>query len=185
MGVLTETDYSELIGYLIKHLQEYRATDIIRQIKELETVNVIEEATPAAPQKEPDSIEQVSIWEHGDSRQSQACVKPQSKAAKKQNREAVSEYHSRPMNCEEIFYAAIDILEAYLVSVPQIIEKMERGLQLDSRSKIVWENETVRSVLAEEPVNVISAVEEITPEKQAEIRQSIQVLKRVSGKESV
>ena len=63
MDYLTETEYSELIDYLIRGLQECHADDIIRQIKELETVNVIEKTKSEAvsAEQEPSNVNQTGM----------------------------------------------------------------------------------------------------------------------------
>lgn len=182
MDYLMEADYSDLIDYLIDCLQNYHADDIIRQIKELETVNIIEEAKPtAAPaaQKPPD-VDQTVI---GAFEEPSYIAAPAKKTDKKLDREAVSEYRSRPMSCKEIFDASIDILETYLLSVPKILEDMKENLKLDSLSDVVWENENLRH--AETQMNIIEAVGSPDLEVQEEIGKIIGLLKKAAGKDRI
>ena len=120
MDHLTESDYSELIEHLTNGLQECHADDIIRHIKELETLNIIEEAQPTAASavRKMPGLNQISLWGNTEFEEGPHTAKQAKKADKKLDREAVSEYRSRPMSCKEMYIASIDILETYLLSVP-------------------------------------------------------------------
>lgn len=183
MNYLTELDYSELIDHLIACLRECHADDIIRQIRELETVNIIEEAEPAAASaaRKPPNPNQIGLWENTEFEEEPYAARRSKKGAKKLDREAVSEYCSRPMSCREMYYAAVDILEAYLLSVPKILEGIEKNLYLASLSDIVWENESVRHEKA--AVNIIEAAESLSPGIREEMEKIIKTLKNVPGKE--
>jgi len=183
MDGLSEKDYSELIGHLIERLQKHQAEDLIRQIKELETVNVIEKAEPIAAKKRQEFIGQIGITEKDEAEGSRS-FKPGKRGKGKLERDAVSEYSSRPMRHEEVFYAAIDILETYLISVPRLFEELEKGLDVDL-SKIVWKNEAAEQDEVKAPVEIINSFRLLELEKQAEIEQMIEGLKTVSGKERI
>lgn len=174
MGYLSEADYSELIDYLISGLERCRADDIIRQIRELETVNVIEETQSAArAARKPPALNQIKLVET-----ETYFFQSDQKVDKKLEREAVSEYRSRPMSCEEMYHASIDILESYLLSVPEILEGIGKNLQLDGLSDVSWENESGRHAGA--PVNIVEAVGKPEPEVRAEMGRLLQTLKNIS-----
>jgi len=183
MDSLSEKDYSELIGYLIEQLREYQADDIIQQIRELETVNVIEKAEPMAAKKLIDDSDQTVLWESVEFSQHQDH-KPGVKPGKKPDRDSVSEYSSRPMRREEIFYAAIDILETYLISVPRLFAELGKGLDVDL-SRIVWKNEVIESVEEEAPVDILMFDQLLEPERQSVIEQMIERLRKASRKERI
>lgn len=183
MDYLTETEYSELIDYLIRGLQECHADDIIRQIKELETVNVIEKTKPEAVSAEqvPSNLNQTGIWEDIPFGEFPYAAKSTKKVDKKLDREAVSEYQSRPMSGREMYYASIDILETYLLSVPKILEGIEKNLHLDGLTNFTWKNEN--TIHTEVPINIIEAVGVPKPDIQKEMAEIIKTLKAVSEKE--
>lgn len=185
MDYLTEEDYSELIDYLINELRKYHADDIIRQIKELETVNIIEETRPETTYaaKKPLGMDQAYFWETMEVAEKMYHYNMPEKAYKKLEREAVSEYSSRPMSCKEMYYASIDILETYLLSVPKILEGIERNLRLESLSSIIWKNEGERHTEIA-PMNITEAVGRPETELQKELEEIIKVLKNVPGKEN-
>lgn len=181
MDPLTEKDYSELIEFLISGLRNCHAYDIVRQIEELETVNIIEETPPTgayAARKLPDLD---GFWVDKFEKEPYS-FRPVKKVDKKLEREAVSEYSSRPMTSQEIYYASLDILEAYLLSVPQILEGMQKNLQLSNLSNIIWKNEGERHAESA-PVNIIEAVGGQMPEARQKMGEIIKTLKNVPGKE--
>ena len=183
MDYLTEIEYSELIDYLINGLQKCHADDIIRQIKELETVNVIEKTKPEAvsAEREPSNLNQTGIWGDVPFEEYPYTAKSTKKVDKKLDREAVSEYQSRPMSCREMYYASIDVLETYLLSVPKILEGIEKNLHLDGLTNFTWKNEN--TIHTEVPINIIEAVGVPKPEIQKEMAEIIKTLRAVSGKE--
>lgn len=186
MDYLTDEDYIELINYLISGLQKCHADDVIRQIKALETVNVIEETSSAAEvaARRPPDLNQLVILGHPDFEEKPRIAKSARKSDKKADREAVSEYSSRPMSCEEMYHASIDILETYLLSVPKILEGIEKNLRPEGLSNIIWKNEGERHTEAA-PVNIIEAVGDPEPKVQKEMEEIIKTLKNVPGKERI
>uniref|UniRef100_UPI003FEFFBF5 hypothetical protein n=1 Tax=Parasutterella excrementihominis TaxID=487175 RepID=UPI003FEFFBF5 len=176
MDYLTEIEYSELIDYLINGLQKCHADDIIRQIKELETVNVIEKTKPEAvsAEREPSNLNQTGIWGDVPFEEYPYTAKSTKKVDKKLDREAVSEYQSRPMSCREMYYASIDVLETYLLSVPKILEGIEKNLHLDGLTNFTWKNEN--TIHTEVPINIIEAVGVPKPEIQKEMAEIIKTL---------
>lgn len=184
MDYLTEKDYSELIKYLINGLRNCHADDVIRQIESLETVNVIEEIPPAAAYAAKGSPDrnQTRLWENEIFEEKPPTFKPIIKVDKKLEREAVSEYSSRPMTSQEMYYASIDILETYLLSVPKILEGIQRSLHLDGLSNMIWKNESERYTDTA-PVNIVEAVGHPNSEVQKKMEEMIKTLKNVPGKE--
>lgn len=185
MDYLTEEDYSELIDYLILGLEKYHADDIIRQIKELETVNIIEETRPATTYaaRKPPGLDQADPWKNAEIIEEMYSTKWSKKADKKLEREAVSEYSSRPMSCKEMYYASIDILETYLLSVPKILESIEEKLDPENFSNIIWKNEGERHMETAH-MNIIEAVGRPEQEIQKKIEEIINALKSVPEKEN-
>jgi len=178
MDDLTEQDYRELTEYLIGQLLEHQADDIIQQIQELENVNVVEKATEvtAMTVTKPRDLEgQIKMnaeeWEENH------VSKGRKRETKKWNQNMVSEYHSRPMNHQEKFFAAIDILETYLVSVPKLFVKLKKGLAVENLSEIIWATDTTESVETPESIERIKAVESLNPQDQTTIEQIINELK--------
>lgn len=185
MGHLSEADYSELIDYIIEKLKEYQATDVIRQIRELEKVSIIEKDKPQVTKKTSSvGLEYFVNLNEGRPRYlSYLNEKPDTRrdpdktVDKKVERDAVSAYCSRPMSCEEMYHAAIDILEAYLVATPQIIDAVKKEFQTASSTDIIWKNESTSRIHEERAVSVTEAVGQISAESREEMEQIIQFLK--------
>ncbi|WP_300764277.1 hypothetical protein [uncultured Oscillibacter sp.] len=80
-----------------------------------------------------------------------------------------------------MYYASIDILETYLLSVPKILEGIEKNLHLDGLTNFTWKNEN--TIHTEVPINIIEAVGVPKPDIQKEMAEIIKTLKAVSEKE--
>lgn len=153
MARLTETDHRELINYIIEKLRALQADDVIRQIRDLEKVNVLEKAGPLSAD-EPEALAakntmgnfpgqmkrdrfktSIEVWS-----EEEISKTPDKKLVK----EAVSEYRLRPMTPREMCRAAIDILESYLITIPSIVETTKKALELGPDEHIFWITENAR-----------------------------------------
>lgn len=153
MSDLSEYDYGQLLDDLIKKLAAVPADDIVRQIKELEKASIIEKAAPFDLEPDPFSYQSAAKKPGAASSQLQQIGnlfeyptqqspghKPRS-SGKKYSKDSVSEYRSRRMTRKEIFFASIDILEAYLITVPNVLEAVRTELNLLPSQYIMWGNE--------------------------------------------
>lgn len=153
MAHLTEKDYSELIDYMIDKLRTLQADDVIRQIQDLEKVNVLEKAGPLKVDVPDELAAKSTTWnfpnqigiDQYEIENSRILEYSPKKPDKKLVKEAVSEYRLRPMTSREMCRAATDILESYLITVPSIIEMTKKALELGPDERVFWAIEAARS----------------------------------------
>lgn len=177
MNNFTEEDYRDIIRYIMDRLKEIGAKGILRQIQDLETVSVTE---PAADGEEmaTSQMGQLSISLSDDLA---------SKKAKKGEKDS-KKYNFRPMTYQEIYCAAVDILEAYLVTGPEMTATIKKELLVAyNLENIDWKFESENRIESsgENSTDAFKKLSQMPSDIRGEIKQIIQVLKNAGGKERV
>lgn len=177
MNHFTEEDYRDLVRHIVDRLEGCGAKGILRQIQNLETVSVAE----PADDKEDIAAHQMPQYEIV------LPLDPASKHAKK-GKKGSERYSFRPMTYQEIYCAAVDILEAYLVIGPKMTETLKEELlaEYDLRD-IDWKFESENRIDSrqENSPDAFKRFSQLSSDMKAEINQIIQVLKNAGGKEQV
>lgn len=196
MAHLSEEDYKELIDYMAEQLHKLQADDVVRQIRELENVSVLEKAGPLKPVDETASDTQAAKSSRRHSAEllpdmnlletvveipamiekSSAWLDDTKPKNKKLLKEAVSEFRLRPMTQEEMCRAAVDILESYLVTIPELVALTKKQLKLLPSERVVWADEAARGDEAA-PVDIERSVQQAASEGKAKIAERIAALR--------
>lgn len=188
MAHLNEEDYRELIDYIIEKLRIFEADDVIRQIQGLEKVSVLEKAEPLVDMPGEQATQNAAKHLHDqlkieyfekiteDRTLSDVFPRPNKKPDKKLVKEAVSEYRLRPMTFRERYHSSIDILESYLITVPDIVEATRRGLKLHSDEHIYWAAEPSHSSMADN-LDAEQLVRQAEPQNREKMKELVTALR--------
>lgn len=145
---MLESDYEELISYIIDELKRLEADSIIQQIEELESLKILESEKPRKKKSEPRELLNKQI----------------------------SNSVTRQMTYKEMFHATLEILENYLVTVPIMVKSITNLMDIESDS-ISWSAEGNKRIDKRGKETNLKDIDILKTENVVEIRQILDKLK--------